>query len=173
MPNIALPGRVAATVSAFASLGSIIIGVFCIWKHQTNTQTINSVSFSSSIPPLQIADLFSYQFTYMYNAKHSSWLGLHGHAMLLSLPPVLLVWAILTFTISIIFYTTQGITNHDILDGVSAWIIISFFIVIMISVIVALYTFSIIWKFQRRTSWIWNKITFWRSVNSTPDKTIV
>lgn len=87
----------------------------------------------------------------MHNVQHS-YLGLHGHAMLLSLPPVLLVWAIVTFTISIVAYTVQGLTEVNSLHLASAWTVLGIFAVLLAAVIAALYTFSIIWKFQRK-SW--------------------
>ncbi|KAF8974342.1 hypothetical protein BDZ97DRAFT_1911538 [Flammula alnicola] len=84
VPGIPEGAQVAATISTFASLGSIIVGVFSIWRHQANTKTADS-------------------FTYMHNVQHS-FLGLYGHAILLSLPPTLLVWAILLFTLSVIVF---------------------------------------------------------------------
>ncbi|KAF8076254.1 hypothetical protein FPV67DRAFT_1470975 [Lyophyllum atratum] len=95
----------------------------------------------------------------MHNAQHN-WLGLYGHAMLLSLPPVLLVWAILTFTVSIVAYAVQGITGVNTLRLSSAWVILGTFTVLLAVVMAALYTFSIIWKFQRR-SW---RIEHWKAL---------
>ncbi|KAF9498484.1 hypothetical protein BDN71DRAFT_1587501 [Pleurotus eryngii] len=103
--------RVGATISAFASLGSIIVGVFSIWKHQINTTTGGS-------------------FTYMHNARQK-FLGHHGHAMLLSLPAVLLIWAITTFTLAMVAYTLQGITDLDVYDLKSSWIVVCSFIVVL------------------------------------------
>ncbi|KAG6903378.1 hypothetical protein C0995_013131 [Termitomyces sp. Mi166 len=114
--------KVGATISALASLGSITVGVFTIWRHQTNTRTADSHGY----------------------------LGFHGHAMLLSLPPVLLVWAILTFTVSILAYAMKGIPGVDATHSASAWAIVGIFVVFFGAVIMALYTFSIIWKFQRK-----------------------
>jgi len=131
-PNIAAPAKVSATISAFASLGSLIVGVFSIWRHQSNTSTADS-------------------FTYMYNVQHS-YLGLHGHAILLSLPPVLLVWAIVAFAISIVAYTVQGLTDVDSLHLASAWTVLGVFAILLAAVTAALYTFSMIWRFQRK-SW--------------------
>jgi hypothetical protein len=96
----------------------------------------------------------------MHNVQHN-YLGFHGHAMLLSLPPVLIVWAIVTFTVAIIAYTLQDITALNIMDRASAWVVLGVFVIILISVIAALYTFSIIWKFQRHTSWVWNDLRSW------------
>lgn len=100
----------------------------------------------------------------MHNAQHG-YLGLYGHAMLLSLPPVLLVWAIVTFTMSIVAYTLQGFINLDTLASAPAWTILGIFFVLLVAVIGALYTLSIIWKFQR-PSWkvvlplksLWTKV---------------
>ncbi|KAG6911716.1 hypothetical protein DXG01_007966 [Tephrocybe rancida] len=122
------PAKVGATVSALASLGSIIVGVFSIWRHQTNTRTADSVS-----TPL---------------------------------------WAILTFTVSVVAYAMQGITGVGTLHPASVWAIVGIFIVLLGAVIAALYTFSIIWTFQRK-SWrlahwkaLWNKR---RARNNNPE----
>jgi len=140
IPEIGEPARVCATVSALASLGSIIVGVFSIWRHQTNTRTADS-------------------FTYMHNAQRN-YLGLHGHAMLLSLPAVLLVWAIITFMVSMVAYAVQGFTGVDTLHSSSAWVILGIFIILLAAVIAALYTFSIIWKFKHK-SW---RIKHWKAL---------
>lgn len=150
VPDIAAPAKVSSTISAFASLGSLIVGVFSIWRHQSNTSTVDSVNPSSLLFVLLFTS-FRPQFTYMHNVQHS-YLGLHGHAMLLSLPPVLLVWAIVAFAISIVAYTVQGLTNVDSLHLVSAWTVLGVFAILLVAVTAALYTFSIIWKFQRK-SW--------------------
>lgn len=132
VPVIAAPARVAATISAFASMGSLIVGVFSIWRHQSNAGTADS-------------------FTYMYNVQHS-YLGLHGHAMLLSLPPVLLVWAIVAFAVSIVAFTVQDLTDADVVHRASGWTVVGVFAILLAAITTALYTFSVIWKFQRK-SW--------------------
>ena len=38
--------RTAAMLAAFASLGSITIGVFFVWRHQRNTHMPSSVSLA-------------------------------------------------------------------------------------------------------------------------------
>ncbi|KAJ6539219.1 hypothetical protein B0H19DRAFT_1177742 [Mycena capillaripes] len=123
------PAKTAAIVSTLASLGSIIVGVVAIWRHQASTRTADS-------------------FTYMYNAQHN-YLGYHGHAMILSLPPVLLVWAVVTFAASILAYALQD--AGDSTDRLSAWLIFSLFLVFIILVFAALYTFSGLWRFQQRS----------------------
>ncbi|GLB33676.1 hypothetical protein LshimejAT787_0105600 [Lyophyllum shimeji] len=140
IPEIHEPARVSATISSLASLGSIIVGVFSIWRHQTNTRTADS-------------------FTYMHNAQRN-YLGLYGHAMLLSLPPVLLVWAIITFTVSIVAYAVQGFSGVDPTHSSSAWVVIGIFVVLLAAVFAALYTFSIIWKFKHK-AW---RIQHWKAL---------
>ncbi|PPQ83302.1 hypothetical protein CVT25_004041 [Psilocybe cyanescens] len=93
VPGIPEGAQVTATISTFASLGSIIVGVFSIWRHQANTTTADS-------------------FTYMHNVQHR-YLGLYGHAILLSLPPTLLVWAILTFTVSVVVFVMNGVDEPE------------------------------------------------------------
>ena len=87
----------------------------------------------------------------MHNARHQ-YLGLHGHAILLSLPPVLLVWAIVAFTVSVTAYTVDSLIQPRHLQSASGWITLSILFVLLVSVAAALYTFSIIWKFQT-SSW--------------------
>ena len=151
-PTVAAPARVSATISAFASLGSLIVGVFSIWRHQSNASTVDSVRlcFSCCLWLLCINLLLS-QFTYMYNVQHS-YLGLHGHAVLLSLPPVLLVWAIVAFAVSLVAYTVQGLigTASNLHRG-SAWTVLGVLVILLVAVTGALYTLSIIWKIQRKT----------------------
>ncbi|KAJ7228788.1 hypothetical protein GGX14DRAFT_415053 [Mycena pura] len=130
--DILQPSKTAAIVSALASLGSVIVAVVGIWRHQASTRTGDS-------------------FTYMYNAQHN-YLGYHGHAMLLSLPPVLLVWAVVTFTGSILAYAMQ-----DAHGTIAVWLVFSVFLVFLILVMAALYTFSGLWSFQRRTRLAWIK----------------
>ncbi|KAJ7179253.1 hypothetical protein C8R46DRAFT_1073123 [Mycena filopes] len=129
--DILQPAKTAAIVSALASLGSIIVGVVAIWRHQASTRTADS-------------------FTYMYNAQHN-YLGYHGHAMILSLPPVLLVWAVVTFTASILAYAMQEADAPASPDRLSAWMVLSLFLVFLILVFAALYTFSGLWRFQQRS----------------------
>ncbi|KAF8192587.1 hypothetical protein BJ912DRAFT_962460 [Pholiota molesta] len=140
VPNLPEGAQVAATISTLASLGSIIVGVFSIWKHQTSTKIADS-------------------FTYMHNVRHSV-IGLYGHAILLSLPPALLVWAILLFTLSIVISVMHGVGQETaIWRKVSIWSVLAIFVVLLIIVCLALYTFSIIWKFQSRTARLWNRFT--------------
>lgn len=86
----------------------------------------------------------------MYNAQHN-YLGYHGHAMILSLPPVLLIWAVVTFTASILAYVMQDVGGPDAADRLSAWMVFSLFLVFLFLVFAALYTFSGLWRFQQRS----------------------
>jgi len=83
----------------------------------------------------------------MHNVEHS--LGLQGHAMLLSLPPVLLVWAIIAFMASIIAYSLQAVDNGQ--NSATAWAVVGIFVLILFAVSILLYSFSIIWKWQPPT----------------------
>ncbi|RXW24594.1 hypothetical protein EST38_g1226 [Candolleomyces aberdarensis] len=136
--DISNGARLAATVSALTSMSSIIIGVFSIWRHQANTSTKHS-------------------YTYMHNVQHSAF-GIPGHAILLSLPPTLLVWAIVGFTVAILAYVVQGVTTADIWSKISAWTLLAIFVILLSAVILALYTFSIIWTLQRRKPLYWQNI---------------
>ncbi|KAJ4481388.1 hypothetical protein C8J55DRAFT_427607 [Lentinula edodes] len=133
VPNVPRIMEIAALVSAFSSLGSIIVGVFAIWRHQAKFRTVDS-------------------FTYMRNAQHNL-LGFYGHAMLLSLPPVLLVWAIITFTISTLAYALDSLGNHNTADRISIGIILVIFVCILGTVIAALYTLTMIWTYQNEYWW--------------------
>jgi hypothetical protein len=87
----------------------------------------------------------------MRNAKNSS-LGLHGHAIILSLPPVFLVWAIITFSTSIVLYTIQNIASPSDELVEKAWlgVCLGAFGIISSLVLVALYTFAVMWDTKRR-----------------------
>ena len=44
VPDIEATSRAAGIVSVFASMGSMITGVFCLWRHQTKVKQSQSVS---------------------------------------------------------------------------------------------------------------------------------
>ncbi|KAJ4467536.1 hypothetical protein J3R30DRAFT_3307448 [Lentinula aciculospora] len=133
VPSVSRIVELAALVSAFSSLGSIIIGVFAIWRHQAKFRATDS-------------------FTYMRNAKHNL-LGFYGHAMLLSLPPVLLVWAIIAFTISTLAYALDSLGGHDTGNRIVIGVILAIFVCILGTVIAALYTLTMIWTYQNEYWW--------------------
>jgi hypothetical protein len=87
----------------------------------------------------------------MHNAQHNP-LGFEGHAMLLSLPPVLLVWAIIAFSAAVIAYALQNVTNLDGINDAPTWIVLAVFMLTLMIVSIGLYTFSTIWKWQSATS---------------------
>ncbi|KAK0206808.1 hypothetical protein DFS33DRAFT_1257939, partial [Desarmillaria ectypa] len=150
---LAVPGaspacQMVTTVSVFTSLGSIIVGVFSIWRHQGNTRGTDA-------------------YVYMRNAQHN-WLGIYGHAMLLSLPAVLLVWAILAFAVSIVVYALQGTSDYDGSSlRASAWISLAIFVLIVTTVIGAIHTLSTVWTIHRRPFWFLDRVrSGWVSVES-------
>ncbi|RPD67027.1 hypothetical protein L226DRAFT_452746 [Lentinus tigrinus ALCF2SS1-7] len=120
--------RTAAMLAAFASLGSITVGVFFVWRHQRNTHMPSS-------------------FSYLHNARNNPF-GLSGHAILLSLPPVLLVWSIIAFTTSVLAYALQDVARSPAAG--SQWVVLGIFVVILMGVMIGVYTFSTIWSWQSR-----------------------
>ncbi|KAI1796251.1 hypothetical protein LXA43DRAFT_989002 [Ganoderma leucocontextum] len=129
--------RAAALFATFASLGSITIGVFFVWRHQrSNTEMPSS-------------------FTYLHNARNNAF-GLSGHAILLSLPPVLLVWSIIAFTAGTLAYTLQDVSPAS----ASAWVVLAIFVVVFVVTVVGLYTFSTIWSWHSRNVW-WRSLIHW------------
>lgn len=151
IPNIDAISSAAGVVSVFASLGSIIIGVFCIWQHQANMKQNSS-------------------FAYLHNAQNGMF-GLTGHAILLSLPPVFLVWSTLAFAVAFLAYAIQGIMsptsstnsspcsgNDGIgLDRGAAWTALGVSLIVIGSVAAAVYSFAVIWKWRSRWRWTWMK----------------
>ncbi|KAI0750938.1 hypothetical protein C8Q80DRAFT_1154703 [Daedaleopsis nitida] len=129
--------RVAAMLSAFASLGSITVGVFFVWRHQRNIQMPSS-------------------FTYLHNARNNAF-GLSGHAIILSLPPVLLVWSIIGFAASILAYALQQVSE---IGSPSSWLALAIFIVVFTCVMIGVYTFSTIWRWQSQDPW-WRNVLCW------------
>ncbi|EMD40643.1 hypothetical protein CERSUDRAFT_91380 [Gelatoporia subvermispora B] len=112
VPNVEQVSKVFSLISIFASLGSITIGVFFTWRHQRHEQMPENNTFA-----------------YIHNARNNAF-GLPGHAILLSLPPVLLVWALISFTVAVVAYTLQTITGGAEVDVASTWVtIIVFFLV--------------------------------------------
>ncbi|KAI0832560.1 hypothetical protein BC628DRAFT_1310168 [Trametes gibbosa] len=128
--------RVAAMLSAFAALGSMTIGVFFVWRHQRNTRMPSS-------------------FSYLHNARNNA-LGLSGHALLLSLPPVLLVWSIVGFTAATLAYAMQDAARA------STWVVLGLFVLLLALIMAGLYTFSTIWHWQSQESW-WTLFS-WKGV---------
>jgi len=130
VPDIHSISRAAGIVSIFSSMGSMITGVFCLWMHQTNVKQSQS-------------------FTYLHNAHHGIF-GLHGHAMFLSLPPVLLVWSIIAFAIGFIAYTAQGLAGSSGTgEWDAAWVALMISLLVLIVVLLGLYTFAGMWKNRR------------------------
>jgi len=89
------------------------------------------------------------QFTYLHNAHHGVF-GSHGHAMILSLPPVLLVWGIIAFAIGFIAYTVQdlmGVSGTGRWDA--AWVALAVSLLVLIVVALGLYTFARMWSTKR------------------------
>ncbi len=74
--------------------------------------------------------------------------GLHGHATILSLPPVFLVWGIIAFAVGFIVYTAQDLVVHP--SDAGKWGVSLF----MLSVGLGLYTFANMWKNKRDRSWM-------------------
>jgi len=92
------------------------------------------------------------QFTYLHNAHHGTF-GLHGHAMFLSLPPVLLVWGIIAFAIGFIAYTAQGLAEGSSTgEWDAAWVALSMSLLMLILVVWGLYAFASMWKNKRDQS---------------------
>jgi len=103
--------------------------------------------------------------TYMDNARRGIF-SFYGHSILLSLPAALLVWAVLAFSLSLILYVMKGV-SHGGTPKITGWIILGVFIVLMAMVVLTLYTFSVIWKFQPRNSRFWYRLrTIWRKESS-------
>ncbi|KAH9943318.1 uncharacterized protein BXZ73DRAFT_87668 [Epithele typhae] len=134
--DIQVVAQSATLLSAFAALGSTTVGVFFVWRHQRNTQMPSS-------------------FTYLHNARTSA-LGLSGHAIILSLPPVLLVWSIITFAVAVLAYTLQNLIEVP----ASSWVVICGFVMVVVAIIVGVYTFSTIWTWQGQEPW-WRYLCCW------------
>jgi pentatricopeptide repeat protein len=71
--------------------------------------------------------------------------------MLLSLPPVLLLWGIIAFAIGFIAYTAQDLVVGDSDKGQwdAAWIAISISFFILVVVMLSLYNLAGMWKTGR------------------------
>ncbi|KAJ3488759.1 hypothetical protein NLI96_g2625 [Meripilus lineatus] len=130
LPDIEIIAKALGIVSVFSSLSSIIIGVFFTWRHHRRLPSSNTMA-------------------YIHNARNNP-LGLEGHAVLLSLPPTFLVWSIITFTAGVVAYTLQ----HATIKSPAAWAIMGCFIVFISLLFVGLSTFSKIWVWKRKKSWV-------------------
>lgn len=92
-----------------------------------------------------------------------------GHALLLSLPPVFLVWSIIMFAAAIVAYTVQSIANGMHTDVASTWAVLGVSGLILVGVLAGLYTFSIIWQWQPRRTWISRQLSEWKARLSNTD----
>ncbi|KAF9055033.1 hypothetical protein BDZ89DRAFT_1055656 [Hymenopellis radicata] len=128
VPNVSRGSQMASIISVFSSLGSIVLGVFSIWRHQGSTKRTDS-------------------YAYMRNARHG-WLGIYGHAMLLSLPAALLVWSIIAFMVSIMVYTVSDVASDSPLVRASSWISLALFLIIIVAVGFAVHSLSLMWTYQ-------------------------
>ncbi|KAA1466244.1 hypothetical protein DENSPDRAFT_790714 [Dentipellis sp. KUC8613] len=129
--GIGIVAKAGGIVSTFASLGSITVGVFFVWIHQSNSHRST--------------------FAYVHNAHHGAF-GLLGHAMFLSLPAVFLVWGVIAFTVGFIAYTVQDTHDSDKNEAKAAWASLGVSILVLVLVSAGLYTFSLIWQLQSRSS---------------------
>lgn len=103
--------------------------------------------------------LFQYDSECNYLENIHATFGSETVAVLLSLPLVLLVWAIVTFGVGVVTYTFLGFSQEisgeqQPLFGVTSWVTLGVSISIACAVIVALYSFWDIWRFPGlRRSW--------------------
>lgn len=132
--NIYQMARVCAIMSAFASLGSITTGVFFVWRHQHNTNLSSSHTFA-----------------YMNNARKQV-LGLPGHSILLSLPAALLMWSLIGFMVALSAYSLQSVTDGSMTDVATTFIIFGVFFLVLCCMFMAVYTFSLMWRWRAGSS---------------------
>ncbi|EPT02768.1 hypothetical protein FOMPIDRAFT_1047503 [Fomitopsis schrenkii] len=131
--DIAQVSRACSIMAAFAALGSIATGVFFVWRHQRDTRVSTTRTFA-----------------YMNNA-HRNFFGLPGHALFLSLPPVLLAWSIIGFTVAIVAYTLQSVTASPTSDVASTSIALAIFLLVLLGTTIAIYIFIRMWRWESRT----------------------
>ncbi|KDQ18451.1 hypothetical protein BOTBODRAFT_143443 [Botryobasidium botryosum FD-172 SS1] len=129
VPGIDSLSRISALVSVLCALESVTIGLYLVWRHQTRKDDIG---------------------WYNYNTEHRY--GFHGIAMLLSLPLVLLIWAILSFAFSVLCYSYRGFAPD--IEGTQLpfskntyWIVTSVTIIIAVTFAVVLYSFWDLWRY--------------------------
>ncbi|KAI0796552.1 hypothetical protein C8Q75DRAFT_741514 [Abortiporus biennis] len=129
VPDIEQVAKALGIISVFASLCSIAIGVFFIWRHHRPVPSSTTMA-------------------YIHNARNNIF-GLPGHAVLLSLPPAFLVWSIITFAAAVLAYTLQNIS----VNSISIWIAVSLVVTFFLLLIIGLFIFSNIWGWRRKSLW--------------------
>ena len=85
------------------------------------------------------------------NNAHRNFLGLPGHALFLSLPPVLLAWSLIGFTVAIVAYTLQPVTASPTTDVASTAITLAIFLLALLCTTIAIYIFISMWRWESRT----------------------
>ena len=73
---------------------------------------------------------------------------------------MLLVWAIVAFTVSVLAYALQGVTRSAAFA--SQWVVFGIFVIVLVGVMIGVYTFSTIWSWQSRES-LWRRFLCWPS----------
>ncbi|KAJ3528761.1 hypothetical protein NM688_g7951 [Phlebia brevispora] len=144
-PDITYPAKLLCIVAIFASLGSMTTAILFVWRHDRQISSSHTVTYPIAyfFPDLHT---LSRQRAYIHNVRNGR-LGLTGHAILLSLPPVLLVWALLMFTAAIVVYSVQSL-----LGAVGLAIIFAALALVLFVVVSGVYTFSRVWRWRRAKS---------------------
>lgn len=85
------------------------------------------------------------------NNAHRNFFGLPGHALFLSLPPVLLAWSLIGFTVAIVAYTLQPVTTNPTTDVASTAITLVIFLLVLLCTTIAIHIFIRMWRWESRT----------------------
>ena len=134
-PGVDAVTRTIVLLSVVLTLGSIITGVYLLWRHQggggRSEYSVRSLSLTSSFVHLRL------QFSLLHSGLHVDLL-----AITLSTPFTFLVWGVLTFLAAIISYsffgfqpTMQG-TNVPI-RGRALILVFVFGVVLLVSTLIS------------------------------------
>ena len=106
-----------------------------------SSHTVSSLSiFATTVLKL-------HQLAYIHNARTNP-LGLPGHAILLSLPPVFLVWSVLTFATAVVLYALSTRIPHA--EAATLGVVIASFAVMAIMLFTGLYALATMWTWKGR-----------------------
>ena len=134
-PELRVVSRSAILISILSALGSLVAGLFCASKYQSHTsedEAFRSPTSDYAVRPLPALPItyslliLPVQENYRKNLLGHQFQRRMYYAIVLSLPAVLLLWSMISFTVAIVAFNFSGsrIISHASQAVVSLWAVI-------------------------------------------------